>query len=116
MDAYRFGGNRICDNKQVRTSVLEEAVWDDVSDLLCDPERIQKEYERRLDTDTNVSSMAMKQNDENINKVKRSIARLIDAYEDELITKERIRASRSSRQGALRSSSGRAKQAGHTRH
>ena len=88
MDAYRFGGNRICDNKQVRTSVLEEAVWDDVSDLLCDPERIQKEYERRLDTDTNVSSMAMKQNDENINKVKRSIARLIDAYEDELITKD----------------------------
>lgn len=42
MDSHRFGGNRICDNKQVRTSVLEEAVWEDVSDLLCDPEPIQQ--------------------------------------------------------------------------
>ena len=95
MDAYRFGGNRICDNKQVRTSVLEEAVWEDVSDLLRDPERIQKEYQRRL-TDDDESCLALKQNEGTINKVKRAIARLIDAYEDDLITKEefepRIRA------------------------
>ncbi len=87
MDAYRFGGNRICDNKQVRTSVLEEAVWEDVSDLLRDPKRIQKEYQRRL-TDDGESCLAVKQNKATISKVKRAIARLIDAYEDDLLTKE----------------------------
>jgi site-specific DNA recombinase len=88
MDAYRFGGNRICDNKQVRTSVLEEAVWEDVSDLLRAPERLQKEYQRRLNDDNNESSLAIKQNAATISKVKRAIARLIDAYEDDLLTKE----------------------------
>ncbi len=48
-DAYRFGGQRICYNKQVRTDVLEEAVWDDVCSLLSEPERIEREYQRRLD-------------------------------------------------------------------
>jgi len=28
-DAYRFGGERVCHNKQVRTDVLDEAVWKD---------------------------------------------------------------------------------------
>jgi site-specific DNA recombinase len=88
MDAYRFGGHRICDNKQVRASVLEEAVWEDVSDLLRDPERIQQEYQRRLTDDNDESSLAVKQNEAAINKMKRSIARLIDAYEDGLLTKE----------------------------
>jgi site-specific DNA recombinase len=37
MDAYRFGGQRICGNKQVRTDLLEAAVWQDVCGLLNDP-------------------------------------------------------------------------------
>ena len=28
-DAYRFGGQRICENKQVRTDLLEQVVWED---------------------------------------------------------------------------------------
>ncbi len=87
MDGYRFGGNRICDNKPVRTSVLEEVVWADVSDLLRDPERIQKEYQRRL-TNDDESGLALKQNEITINKVKRAIARLIDAYQDDLVSKK----------------------------
>ena len=87
-DAYRLGGNRICDNKQIRTSVVEEAVWEDVSDMLRDPERIQQEYQRRLTDDNPESSLALKQNEAAVNKVKRAIARLIDAYEDDLLTKD----------------------------
>jgi site-specific DNA recombinase len=87
-DAYRFGGNRICDNKQLRVPVLDEAVWEDVCDLLRDPERIQSEYRRRLSGDNDNSSLALKQNQTSINKLKRSIARLIDAYGDDLLTKE----------------------------
>src|SRR3954470_9195610 len=47
-DAYRFGGQRLCWNKQVRTDVLDAAVWDDVRQLLSEPERVRAEYERRL--------------------------------------------------------------------
>ena len=45
-DAYRFGGQRVCQNKQVRTDLLEEAVWADVCGLLKGPGRIEAEYER----------------------------------------------------------------------
>ena len=30
-DAYRFGGQRLCWNKQIRTDMLDAAVWEDVS-------------------------------------------------------------------------------------
>jgi site-specific DNA recombinase len=48
-DAYRFGGERICDNTQVRTERLDELVWQQVVELLSDPKRLHREYERRLD-------------------------------------------------------------------
>ena len=46
--AYRFGGKRACQNKQVRTDLLETAVWNDVCALLQDPGRLEAEYQRRL--------------------------------------------------------------------
>ena len=47
-DAYRFGGQRLCWNRQIRTDMLDAAVWDDVRGLLSEPERVRREYERRL--------------------------------------------------------------------
>src|SRR6478609_8060256 len=47
-DAYRFGGQRLCWNKQIRTDMLDDAVWEDVRRLLSEPGRVQREYERRL--------------------------------------------------------------------
>ena len=47
-DAYRFGGQRVCHNKQVRTDKLDEAVWQDACELLRHPQLLRKEYERRL--------------------------------------------------------------------
>jgi site-specific DNA recombinase len=96
-DAYRFGGERICHNKQVRTDVLDEAVWHDVCSLLENPGRIEREYQRRLKHEP-----GEKGSDEHlsarIQKVKRGIARLIDAYEDGLLERRdfesRIRRSR----------------------
>jgi site-specific DNA recombinase len=86
MDAYRFGGQRICDNKQVRTDLLETAVWEDVRSLLSEPERIEREYQRRLD---NKSKSRRSQTSSSlatvIKRVQRAIARLIDAYEDGLL-------------------------------
>src|ERR687885_2345551 len=39
-DAYRFGGERLCANPQVRTDRLEAAVWRAVVDLLNNPRRL----------------------------------------------------------------------------
>ncbi|HLA83745.1 MAG TPA: recombinase family protein, partial [Thermoguttaceae bacterium] len=96
-DAYRFGGERICHNKQVRTDLLEEAVWQDVRSLLENPQRIEREYQRRLKRDARGSQI-----DEHlpsrIQKIKCGIARLVDAYEEGLLEKSefepRLRRSR----------------------
>ena len=87
-DAFRFGGERICPNKQVRTDLLEDVVWEDVCSLLSDPLRAREEYERRLNGDDENNSLLLKQHTSELSKLKRSIARLIDAYEDGLIDKE----------------------------
>ena len=47
-DAYRFGGKRVCHNKQIRTDKLDQAVWNDACELLRHPKLLRKEYERRL--------------------------------------------------------------------
>ncbi len=82
-DAYRFGGQRLCWNKQVRTDLLEEALWQDVCSLLQEPQRIAREHERRMakpvQDDSLESLKALTQ------KVKRGMGRLIDAYQDGLI-------------------------------
>jgi len=43
-DGYRFGGERICGNAQVQGEFLETAVWQEVSDLLTNPDRLEREY------------------------------------------------------------------------
>jgi len=86
MDAYRFGGQRICHNKQVRTDLLEAAVWEDVCSLLSEPERIEQEYQRRLlNKKKSERSQTADSLGASIKRVKRGIARLIDVYEDGLV-------------------------------
>lgn len=88
-DAYRFGGERICDNKQVRTNRLDELVWEQVLALLQQPERLQQEYEQRLNrlqqaheerTDTHVLEKQQQH-------LKQGKSRLIDSYTEGLIEK-----------------------------
>ena len=84
-DAYRFGGQRVCDNKQVRADTLEAAVWEDVCLLLNDPHRVEQEYQRRLTRKEDGSGSDGETYDRQISQLKRAIARLIDAYEDGLV-------------------------------
>jgi len=87
-DGYRFGGQRLCYNKQVRTDLLEKSVWQDVCSLLKDPQRVEQEYKRRLTTrKKGVEWSSIEQLRALIKKVKRGIARLVDAYQDGLIDK-----------------------------
>jgi site-specific DNA recombinase len=87
-DAYRFGGQRVCWNKQVRTDVLEEAVWTDVCALLKNPAKVADEYQRRLrDKGKRPGPRSGESLTKVIQKVKRGIARLIDAYGEGLLDK-----------------------------
>jgi site-specific DNA recombinase len=83
-DAYRFGGERLCQSRQVRTDLLEAAVWDDVRTLLADPGRVRQEYERRR-SGKGREGRPVEQLRAQIGKAKRGVARLIDAYEDGLL-------------------------------
>ena len=96
-DAYRFGGERICHNKPLRTDLLEEAVWQDVCSLLENPQRIEREYQRRLKR--NARGLQLDEHlPSRIQKLKCGIARLVDAYEEGLLEKSefepRLRRSR----------------------
>jgi site-specific DNA recombinase len=86
-DGYRFDGQRVCNNKQIRTDTLEEAVWNDVSSLLSDPDRVAEEYERRLKRNDKKTHGTTKHLQSQIRKTQRTISRLIDAYEDGLLSK-----------------------------
>jgi len=85
-DAYRFGGQRLCWNQQVRTDVLDAAVWEDVRQLLSEPERVRAEYERRQRPETG-PGREVEQLNKLIHNLKRMISRLIDAYSDGLLDK-----------------------------
>src|SRR5271157_4721688 len=86
-DAYRFGGQRLCWNKQLRTDVLDAAVWEDVRHLLSEPERVRAEYERRLQGEVAGPNREVEQINKLINNAKKLISRLIDAYGDGLLDK-----------------------------
>jgi site-specific DNA recombinase len=102
MDAYRFGGERVCDNKQVRTDKLDAAVWNDVRELLRNPGLLREEYQRRLDSAEAPSTQhtsLLKQ----VEQSRRTVNRLIDAYSIGVIGREefdpRIRRARRQRRG-----------------
>ena len=86
MDAYRFGGQRICQNTQVRADALDEAVWNDAQQLLRDPQLLRQEYERRLQSPSHdaVRERTLRQQEKS---AKRSVSRLIDAFAEGLLDK-----------------------------
>jgi site-specific DNA recombinase len=86
-DAYRFGGRRLCWNKQIRTDMLDAAVWDDVRRLLSEPERVRREYERRLEGKEKGPSQEVDHLRKLMSNVKKMISRLIDAYGEGLLDK-----------------------------
>ena len=86
-DAYRFGGERLCANPQVRTDRLDEAVWREVDRVLEDPGRIAAEYERRLAQARRPEAGDLAGVEAQIAKLRRGMGRLIDSYTEGLIDK-----------------------------
>lgn len=87
-DAYRFGGERVCFNKQVRTDLLDLAVWQEVRKLLEQPERTAEEYQRRLRPHSDARDADLTMIESQLGKLRRGLGRLIDSYAEGLIEKE----------------------------
>ena len=87
-DAYRFGGQRVCSNGQCRTDLLDKAVWEDACALLADPERVRREHERRRRGQKRKGGRPSEQVGKLIEKVRRGISRLIDAYGEGLLERD----------------------------
>jgi site-specific DNA recombinase len=87
-DAYRFGGERLCHNTQVRTDQLDLAVWQEVCTLLTHPERLAEEYRRRLRPETRAKRTPLATVEGQIGKLRQGVARLIDSYAEGLIDKQ----------------------------
>jgi site-specific DNA recombinase len=86
-DAYRFGGGRVCHNTQVRTDLLELAVWQEVCALLAQPARLAEEYQRRLQPDPHARQMPLATLEAQLGKLRQGLARLIDSYAEGLLEK-----------------------------
>jgi site-specific DNA recombinase len=84
-DAYRFGGERICTNSQVRTDCLEIAVWQQVQALLENPQRLEQEYDRRAQDPKQGQKLTSLETQ--LTKLQRGMGRLIDSYAEGLIDK-----------------------------
>ena len=86
-DAHRFGGERLCQNTQVRTDLLDLVVWQEVCTLLAHPERLAEEYRRRLQPETRAQRTPLATVEAQSSKLRQGVARLIDSYADGLIDK-----------------------------
>ncbi len=87
-DAYRFGGERICLNTQVRTDRLELAVWHEVCALLAQPERLTQEFARRQRARDEGPRQERSALETQGGKLRQGVARLIDSYTEGLIEKD----------------------------
>ncbi len=93
-DDYRWEGGRVCSNRPVRQDHLDGLVWDAVVELLSDPALVHQELDRRL-KEHRRSSTTRKQKEQLRKEVARhekAMARLIEAYQEELISLEELRA------------------------
>ena len=85
-DAYRFGGKRVCQNAQVRTDKLDQAVWNDACELLRNPQLLRSEYERRLAApDCSETERSLQKQ---LTAAHGAMNRLIDVHADGLIDRD----------------------------
>jgi site-specific DNA recombinase len=93
-DDYRYEGGRVCGNKPVRADYLDEVVWDHVTGLLADPALIRAEISKRLEvarTSDPVTSQRTRLQAA-LAKAAASITAMIEAYSEQLITIDELRA------------------------
>jgi site-specific DNA recombinase len=81
-DRFRWGGVRICANTPVRMERLDAAVWEDVSALLGDPDRIRREFDRQKSQVPAPEPRRLEAIAKEVQRVKRGISRMLDLYQE----------------------------------
>jgi site-specific DNA recombinase len=82
----RFGGQPVCHNRMQRVEDLDTAVWNDVRDLLSEPDRLCQEFERRQQRAAADGGQAEeKRLRSTMAKVQQGMSRLLDAYTEGLV-------------------------------
>ena len=93
-DGFRRPEGRVCRSRPVRLDEIDELVWAQVLALLENPELIQAEIERRLQT-LRAEHPASHRRDglqRDLTRAQNALRRLIDGYQEQLITLEELRA------------------------
>ena len=93
-DGFRRPEGRVCAARHVRIDEIDEPVWAQVLALLENPELIQAEIERRLQT-LRAEHPASHRRDglqRDLTRAQNALRRLIDGYQEQLITLEELRA------------------------
>src|SRR5271157_5461133 len=93
-DDYRYEGGRVCGNKPVRADYLDTVVWDHITGLLADPALIRAEIAKRLEQarTSDPVTRQRKQIELALAKAATSITAMIQAYSEQLITIDELRA------------------------
>ena len=105
IDGWRRPQGAVCDNPAVRADELDEAVWKEVFALLERPELIQREINRRLAA-ANDTIDARRRTDTlqgELARITARMRRLLDAYQEEVITLDELRERKTPLQARQRS-------------
>jgi site-specific DNA recombinase len=92
-DDYRYEHGRVCANKPVRADYLDTVVWDHITSLLTEPALIRTEINNRLaqHRSTDPATAQRKRIDAGLSKTAQAIKRLINAFQEELISLDELR-------------------------
>jgi site-specific DNA recombinase len=93
-DNYRHVGGRVCHSRPIRADELDGLVWDEVRRLLEDPALVQLEIDRRLTALRTEHPAARRREalERDLTRAAGSIERLIEAYQEQLISLAELRA------------------------
>ncbi|HEX6520319.1 MAG TPA: zinc ribbon domain-containing protein [Streptosporangiaceae bacterium] len=93
-DDYRYQGGRVCASKPVRAGYVDAVVWDHVTALLADPALIRAEISKRLEQARTSDPVTRKrgQLEQALAKTSTSMAAMVTAFSEQLITIDELRA------------------------
>ncbi len=92
-DAHRAIADRVCENRPVRQDYLDDLVWKQILKLLEDPQVVRAEIDRRLSHMRESDPVKLKKDSlvREINHVSGSAQRLLDAYQEGLVSLDELR-------------------------
>ena len=93
-DNYRYKAGRVCANKPVRADYLDTVVWDHIAGLLAEPRLIHAEIDKRLEGARAADPVTRQrtQLENALGTAANGIARMIEAFGEQLITIDELRA------------------------